>query len=238
MALVHTKAGVEYCLAEGVNPWFRGAFPAWEPGTFRVFERVANPDKVALDIGAWIGATGVWLGKRFKHVVCVEADVESLRCLRANLAASGVGNATVVPQPIHATHQRMFFGPNASQDMAQTLNDSTSQVKTQSTSALDYGVDTVTLADLPMLEEVAFVKVDIEGSEEAILADLVAFCKPRRVPLLLSFHVPWWRDQRLERFAALFEGATARFDETLDVVADPCAFVRSRGGFTALLFEF
>ncbi len=40
-------------------------FKDWENDTFEVFEKVKNQEGIAIDIGAWIGTTAIWLSKNF-----------------------------------------------------------------------------------------------------------------------------------------------------------------------------
>ena len=53
--------------------WFTSSFTNgnWEANTFEVFNHVKKADKKAIDIGAWIGPTSIWLSKNFKEVLVV-----------------------------------------------------------------------------------------------------------------------------------------------------------------------
>jgi FkbM family methyltransferase len=188
------------------HEWLLKDFPIWEPNTFRCFRKVANSSKLAIDIGAWIGLTGIWLAKNFKHVVCVEADKMSIDPLRSNLESSGCQNYTIIPSAVFNINTTIYFGTNSFRECA--LNCSMSQLKTLSDKKDDYPVNTVTLADITKdipTSDIGFIKVDIEGGEESIMDDLVSFSTTHRVPLLISFHVAWWKNKDVSRFAYLFK---------------------------------
>ena len=42
------------------------------------------------------------------------------------------------------------------------------------------------------LDNVALVKMDIEGAESEVLEHAAPFLAERKVPLWVSFHEPWW----------------------------------------------
>lgn len=184
-------------------------FATWEPRTFEMFELCADSEKVAIDIGAWIGATGIWLSQRFRHVVLVEADPVSVEAMEANLVASGCRDVSIVRQPIAGSRQPVYFGPHRRRGGG--LNESTSQAKQFRTSPLDLKMPSVTLADVlnkssTRPNDVGLIKVDIEGGEEGILEDLFAFgrCNPE-CKLLVSFHISWWSDTNVARFKHLLD---------------------------------
>lgn len=207
--LEFNKYGVNYKFVDTSVPtihnWLRDNFDRWEPFTFEVFQRVAKKDKIAVDIGAWIGLTPIWLCKHFDSVLCVEGDMKSKISLEANLKASDCSNYTIFPYPIYKERGRFYFGPNNFLQGA-CLNDSTSQLKEKWTHPDDYVIDTITLKDIiTEPEKVGFIKVDIEGGEEDILEELYSFCEKYKIPMLLSFHTYWWKNINLSRFAHLFK---------------------------------
>jgi FkbM family methyltransferase len=215
----HIKAGVEYKFSS-ISPYFQSVFPIWEEETFRAFEQVKRKDKAALDIGAWIGTTAVWLSHHFSKVICIEGDQESVKSLESNLQCSNVKNAVIVKQPIHSISGKdMYFGPNKYvDDWAHSLNLSTSQIKDTVSSPLDYNVKTIALSDVPFIDDVGFIKCDIEGGEEFIIGDLIQFCKDKDSPILISFHQTWWTNRDVTRFASLFVGVVAYTIDTYEQI--------------------
>ena len=235
---VFVKEGVTFRFAQMTDntqckQWVLDNFDKWEPFTFQCFRQVADSSKIAIDIGAWIGLTGIWLSKYFKHVVCVEADLLSVRALEANLIASDCDNYTIIPSAIYHTNTTLYFGPNSFRPNA-TLNESMSQLKSISDKSDDYSVDTVTLADIVgglSIPDIGLLKVDIEGGEEHIIEDIMTFSAQHCIPVLLSFHLSWWRDQNIGRFAELFKCSTTQKinmrSDTGEQVTDMPKFIAS-----------
>lgn len=240
---MHTflKEGVLYNFVsisdnEQCKDWIVKNFETWEPFTFECFRKVASPSKIAIDIGAWIGLTGIWLAKHFKHVVCVEADKLSLSALEANMNASSCDNYSLVPNAIYHTNTSLYFGPNSFRANS-TLNESMSQLKSNSDKQDDYMVNTVTLNDIVKnidVSDIGFIKVDIEGGEEHILVDLMTFSSKHKIPILLSFHISWWKDSNINRFVDLFKDCVIINDKTKGPITDLAKFLISEPFATIL----
>lgn len=216
--------------------WVRNVFPHWETETFDVFDAVKDSGGIAIDIGAWIGATTIWLSKNFSYVVAVEADKVSLQCLKKNLEASGCTNVIVCESPIAAKIANLVFGPAG----GQKLNDSMSHIKDKVTSADDYIVKSITFKRLisdyvyshfGLLKKISFIKCDIEGGEENIISDMLFFALYANVKVHLSFHVTWWKTKKIEDFEGLF-----KLFKTNCPQVNICNYLK-QNPFAALLFE-
>lgn len=90
----------------GSANFVREHFCNWESDTFQVFHELCDTSKVAIDLGAWIGTTCIWLSRHFKSVVAVEADPLACAGLVRNLEASECRNVLVVLQPIAREHTK------------------------------------------------------------------------------------------------------------------------------------
>jgi FkbM family methyltransferase len=211
-------------------------FQNWENETFDVFEQVQDPEGIALDIGAWIGTTSIWLSKHFKHVVAVECDRISLTCLEKNLEASKCHNVSICPQPVAATTGPVIFGPRGSR-----LNESISSIKEHATHVEDKLLRPVTLKKIIYdyvhsnsaltSKKISFIKCDIEGGEEQILEDILHFCYHNQCSTYLSFHLTWWLHHTIRDFEPLF----AHF-ETGFTPSDLCTHLESNP-FASILFK-
>lgn len=188
----------------------RNVFSYWEEDTFNVFEQVKDANGIAIDLGAWIGTTSIWLSKNFRHVVAVDGDVESLRCLKLNLEASECRNVTIFDKPIDQIAQNVVFGSRGA-----VLNQSISYIKDYSDSAFDYATKSITFKQLihdavyadENLNgyEISFIKCDIEGGEESILEDVLHFAYYNKCPVYMSFHIDWWKSKKISDFNYLFK---------------------------------
>ena len=84
--------------------------------------------------------------------------------------------------------------------------------------------------------EIGFIKVDIEGGEEAIFEQLFIFARTFKIPLFVSFHMPWWKNKDVSRFNSLF--ATSKiFQDSLIPEPNPVDFL-AKNVWGSLLFEF
>ena len=227
------KEGVSYSFTDltdvqRTREFILNTFASWEPHTFNVFKHFANPQKVAIDIGAWIGLTPIWLCKNFKHVICVDADVKSTLSLRNNLKSSECENYSIVNSAIYSTsNSEVIFGSN--KFIPCQLNESMSQIKTEVTNDTDYKISTISMYDLLEQTEannIGIIKVDIEGGEENILEDLFAINLKYNAPLLISFHISWWNDTNISRFQTLFDSRKI-YDTSLNQIQNPIQYLQS-----------
>jgi FkbM family methyltransferase len=174
----------------------------WESDTFEVFKKVKNKNKIAIDIGGWIGSTSIWLAKNFDHVIVVEADKNALVAMKNNFIRNKCYNITIVEKAIHNIDKtNVIFGIN--EHLNQGLGDSVSQVKNEKKYSEDYEVGTITLNSLIDgydKEKILFVKVDIEGGEENILNDLIELGVRYKWKIWISFHFHWWENKNIQRF--------------------------------------
>ena len=223
----HGVRHVFHDMGGDIGQWLIDNFQTWEEHTFNVFEQVKSPNATALDIGAWIGTTAIWLAHNFANVVAVEPDPVSADFLKRNLVASGCTNVIICDRPISNVERDVVFGPRGHE-----LNQSTSYIKAMQDNPNDVTIRTVTFDNLPIPEgaNVTFVKCDIEGGEESILEDLLEFCIKNKSHAWVSFHLSWWKDQDIKRFFNLF----SKFNTD---VPDPISRLIHQDGFGSILFQ-
>jgi len=195
-----------------LDPWLQNTFANWEKDTFQDFSKCLSTldinERVALDIGGWIGTTCIWLAHHFAKVHVVEADPVSVSQLRSNIEASGCADKVVVwPRPATLKEENLWFGPHATDAFGgKGLNTSMSQVKSTSNSNFDILIRSVSLDAL--IEAcgtgLLLIKMDIEGGEENMVEPLLRIARERQLCVHLSFHVDWWQNKDLSRFKDVF----------------------------------
>jgi len=182
-----------------INFW-ENAYNNWEPETFKIFDNYLSPDKIFIDIGAWIGTTCMYSSRKSKEVYSVEADPISITYFQQNCINNCNGNVKIIDKVLYSESNKLInFGINTF--LNGKLNDSTSQIN-------DTGelIQTISFNDLVKdLNglDISLIKVDIEGGEENILNDLFAFHDLYDTPMYISFHVDWWNNKDLTRFKGL-----------------------------------
>ena len=115
----------------------------------------------------------------------------------SNIKINNIKNVKIVPNAIYNKQTTVYFGKNLVLKNSRE-NDSTSQIHLSSSDKNAYPVQTTTLTELfkhidP--SDIALVKVDIEGSEEYILEDLLLYNKLYKLPMFISFHYTWWNNK-------------------------------------------
>jgi len=237
MIVTHVKHGVQYAFEDNpeTNEFTKIAFPSWEPGTFEMFDWVKNSSKTAIDIGAWIGTTSVWLSKNFNRVVSVEADKRSIYFLNRTIELSDCTNVTICPHPIYSSREKRVFG-----GINGTLNTSMSQIKDASDHPSDYTMETLTFDDIlattnTRIEDVSFIKCDIEGGEEYILESLLDTADKHGIDVYMSFHVGFWKHHVPESFTTLFAKWAGRIYAAPNVRENSIS--TSLHGFPSFLFK-
>jgi len=201
---------VDYILNKDSNinipifDWFINIFPSgnWEPDTFEVFENCSDSQSTALDIGAWIGPTTIFLSKKFKKVISVEADSNAVISLKNNIKDNNCVNVDVIEKALYNnTSKKIFFGQN--ENNSDGLGDSMSQSRVTPINENDYYIDTITFREIITnysQDKISFVKIDIEGGEENILNDLFIYGNLYGWKVWISFHYSWWKNKDTDRF--------------------------------------
>lgn len=191
--------------------FWKNVYSTWENDTFTVFDRFLDSKKVFIDIGGWIGTTGMYGSRKSKHVYSIEADNQSYNDMTLNFQNNCKNNYTLINKAIYNIDNiDIKFGKNKYLQNSK-MNDSTSQIyDINNTSDQVCSVQTITLQSILNSysidpSEISLIKVDIEGGEENILHDLYAIYKQYNVPLYVSFHYSWWKDMNLNRFYFLTE---------------------------------
>jgi len=223
-----------------VNNFLNYSFLNWEYATFATFEQVKDKGGVAIDIGSWIGTTAIWLAKNFDHVICIEADNESIQHLKINLKLSNCKNVSICENPISNTCSDLIFGPRNIGSW-NILNNSTSYLKTHSDSVHDYSKKCVTLKQImynyaiDLKNKVSFIKCDIEGGECTILEDILCYCLNSGASCYISFHLTWWQNgYNLDDYVIYFK----HFDcyDVSKKIDDPLQYIK-KDPFGSLLFK-
>lgn len=199
---------------EGPDSFVQLSFSEWENDTFDAFDQVKDPNGIAIDLGAWIGTTCIWLSHHFSYVVAVEADKLSVVYLQKNIEASGCNNVAICDKAISQSGGDVIFGPRL--ERIDKLNDSTSCIK-KIANAFDsknnYVISSLTLSqiiddyipkNMSANSKVRFIKCDIEGGEEPILEDILQYALMNNCNVWMSFHYHWWTEKNIDKFEGLF----------------------------------
>lgn len=188
-----------------IENFITNVFPEWKQDTFAVFDNISNNNdcEIAIDLGAWIGTMSIFLAKKFKHVIAIECDKESLFDLENNLILNDISNVTIIDRPISNLSTEVIIGPRCVNGWNE-LNLSTSCIKKNRTTRHDYMVKSITFKNMIYdyyiknkcicNYKINFIKCDIEGAEEYILEEILHYGLQNNIKSYISFHLDWWDD--------------------------------------------
>ncbi len=152
--------------------------------------RLVGPESVVYDVGSNLGVYAISLAKLAAggQVICFEVNPVCVHYLRANLALSGIGNATIVPVAVldHAGSEDFCLQYGNS-----TVGVSSSSLFFDQKVGHSIRVEAARLDDL--VERLALplpdvVKVDVEGSEGAVLRGMRGLLERQAPKLALELH--------------------------------------------------
>ncbi len=153
----------------------------WEPELVGFIERMAGPDTVFYDIGAWYGPFTLIAAAKGARVVAVEPDPVAFGALNRNVALNGFAVTTLnaaIGKDRSTTRLYAHTG----------FGDSMTNVLVESDSFVD--VETVSFTDLPRFDDAAttVLKIDIEGMEYELAGEMLDFCRERKCTVSLALH--------------------------------------------------
>ena len=167
-------------------------YGTWEPHVVEALVQAVEPGTVAVDIGAHIGFYTLLLSKRVGQsglVVAFEPLPPNFRVLRENLQLNFCPHVRAVNKAVTDRPGRL----EATIPREEALPGSVSLFA-------DYGgepvvIDTVTLDEFVrgLTTPVHFIKIDVEGAEDVVLAgaiETIKSCHPKMIIELHHFNFP------------------------------------------------
>ena len=169
-------------------------------------------DMIILDIGSQIGLTVQYFRQFCKRVVAVEPSTESFTALKKNKEYNNWDNVDIIKAALADKDGEMFLNTfDANRTCHSLINEYGGKGEKVKTIAFD------TLFKEHKIDEVNFVKFDVEGAEDLILRS-EAFKKvaPKIKAIEVEFHYPTWK-QLVEYMIGLGYKAR-RYDSSAIVV--------------------
>lgn len=157
--------------------WERGE---WEPNSKKLIEEVLGPDKLFVDVGAWIGPLSRWAQEQGAKVVAIEPDPYAINELDRVVPEAEIIQGALVPSQPGFRQGTEFFMANPHN----RFGDSTSTIS-------DDGEMVVRGFTLPHIlhgREPSLVSIDVEGYEEHLLPTVGPQIAEMNSVLLLELH--------------------------------------------------
>ena len=175
----------------------------WEPETFRIIEKYAEPSRAFIDIGAWIGPTTLFGACVAGKVFSVEPDPVAISALKDNIALNAAlatkirlfeGCIANVSGPVSIGNPK-GFGNTLSSLLYKNEN------RQHSTEGLNFS-DFVSTFDI---ENCSLIKMDIEGAEMLVLPTMIDYLVQYKPSLFLSIHRPMYGERCYEVSEMIFD---------------------------------
>jgi FkbM family methyltransferase len=192
------------------NFW-KDVYPTWKNETFDIFEKYLTKDKQFLEIGAWIGASSLYAGRLSSYVVCVEPDPSISKILQDNIKTNCLDTIFNIENCAICNEITQLLG-NIS-NSTYPINKNTTDLAISNTITFNEIIEKYKLNNLSL------IKVDIGGTEEDILNNLLEYSNTYKVPIYISFYYERWNDKNLNRFSNLNEY------QKENIISSPCSSI-------------
>jgi FkbM family methyltransferase len=143
----------------------------WEPYLHRIFEKYINKDSVVLEAGCHIGTHSVKLSMLSKKLICFEPLKQSNILLKENLEKNKCDNTIVYDQALSDEKTTSYFGWVSFNNLGGAgLIDNPMGIPNGGNVSEEskYPIETITIDSLN-LEELNFIKLDVEGYESKVI---------------------------------------------------------------------
>jgi FkbM family methyltransferase len=160
--------------------WAKFEAGEWEPDTLTLIDRYVGEHGALLDIGAWIGPLSLYACSKGGRAIAVEPDPIAAFNLERNVMLNSA-DVYIVEAALAAEKGKVTIFPAGGR-----WGDSMTRVSDKGTQ-----VPAVTIDEFD-LTGVTLAKMDVEGYEVELLPNVAPYLAEREIPLLVSWHEPWW----------------------------------------------
>lgn len=177
---------------------------------WKLYDEYLKPEHTFVDLGAWIGSHSLYASSIARRVVAIEPDPVAYEILTENVMLnSGCCEGADFRQTLDSKGftkceihwYKHAVGEGKTLDLGSGfLGASTTRANPNEGGGIGPWVEgqtfTATCMSLKDIDSHGplFIKMDVEGSEEQLLADL-EFFKETRPALYVEFHPFWWKDE-------------------------------------------
>jgi FkbM family methyltransferase len=175
--IVQTEAGLMYLDAQ--DSLKLGEYGYYEPEETALIKQLVKPDWVCLDIGAHIGYFTLLMAKRCLGVHAFEADYENCQLLRKNLELNKVENFFIWNSAAGESNGRVKL---------YSCDTNSGMHRIYPSRWCKEWVKDINLLKIDLyIEDVQFIKMDIEGSELGALKGMKNILTNSKPTILMEF---------------------------------------------------
>ena len=207
--------GEEFIINTNISMWVWPGLESWDKYTLNWIEKNRGLDTL-WDIGAWIGPFTLYAARLYKNVIAFEPDWVAFKALEQHIIDNSLTNVTTIKLGMYNEETQVNFG-----FIGEKYGDSLSSINHPA--PLGTKIKTTTIdAALLKYKRPDFIKIDIEGSEEYLIDDLV---KHKFNRMCMSNHGPYMKDRKRfekilnEQLLPLYNCYSIK-DEKVDFIPD------------------
>ena len=164
----------------------------WEPDTFEVLKRYLNPEKECIDVGAWIGPTALFSAQLSKSCIALEPDPTAFEWLEKNTELNrNIKTPVLRPIALSVNNSDIYLGNKDKKGNSE----SSILFANCNESWISKAITLNGLIESEKLNNINFIKMDIEGGEYYVLPSIKEFIQNTGVTLYLSLHYPFFDDK-------------------------------------------
>jgi FkbM family methyltransferase len=166
----------------------------WEPETFDIVKRYADPHKSFIDVGAWNGVVSLYASHLYNNVIAIEPDINAFDKLTKNINLNSCLNVTCQNLALSNANASSILNLSRAGDSMSSLLPREDllfpivDVQGVETRTFKYVVSWFNM-------EIGFIKMDIEGGELLVIPDMIDFLSENKTPIYISFHPFWFPEE-------------------------------------------
>ncbi|WP_420571735.1 FkbM family methyltransferase [Kordia sp.] len=161
----------------------------WEPHTFAIFDHFVNENSVVLDVGSWSGVLTLYAAKTAKEVHALDPDPVCFSELNNNVELNPAIADKIKTYQTAISAQKETVRLSARETYGASSSSILERKRDTENSLELETISLVNFIEKEQIQQVDFIKMDVEGAEFKILPTIGKALEKMRFPTLyVSFH--------------------------------------------------
>lgn len=161
----------------------------WEPHTFDILDYFVKTNTVVMDIGAWSGVLSLYIAHKAKQVYALDPDPICFEELSTNIELNPELAKNITAYPIAISGAKETVRLSARKAYGKSSNSILKRLQDTENSEQITTIPLLEFIEQEQVEQIDFIKMDVEGAEFKILPNIASAIKKLEYPTLyISFH--------------------------------------------------
>lgn len=173
----------------------------WEPYTFAIFDFFTSENDIVIDLGCWNGVTSLYLANKAGTVYAIDADPICFLEISKNCSLNPHLSHKIKPFNLAISDKNGKINLFARENYGAS---STSILERKRDKLSSVQIDALTMNDFitkEKINQVDFIKMDIEGAEFLIIPTFEEALKKMKYPTLyISFHYTYLNENLYAKY--------------------------------------